>query len=477
MGLITKLTAISTAIGQKTGEPGREYTLDEMPVAISQIQTEFPEVEDPTPKVVNFYDYDGTKIANFSYEELEELTQLPELPTHPEKGLVATGWTSTLAEVKSVEAPNRLDVGAVYAPTGDATVLVIRPEKDVALTMTFSQSVSNGVTVDWGDGSVAETVAGTGVVNVTHTYTGNTAETEITITPSNGCDLVLGFNDTGNKSMFGATSESNNPQIVRAYIGKASIGNYAFYYMSGMAEMTISSSVTAIGNNAFQSCYGLDSIVIPNSVISIGSYAFQNCYALASVVIPNSVTNIGTYAFQSCYGLDSIVIPNSVTTIGNSAFNGCHGLNSVAIPNSMTTIVNSMFQGCYGLSSVVIPNSVTTVESYAFQNCFGLSSIVIPNSVTSFGNTAIQYCRKLTDVKFEARTSIQIQSWLPSDNRVKAIDFTACEQVPTISDANFLYNLKPYTNIIVPDDLYEDWIVAAKWSTKASQIVKASDYQ
>ena len=68
---------------------------------------------------------------------------------------------------------------------------------------------------------------------------------------------------------------------------------------------------------------GCKSTIIPESVTSIGNYAFYYCSGLPSVTIPNSVTNIGENAFGWCSGLTSVTIGNSVTSIGNYAFYGC----------------------------------------------------------------------------------------------------------------------------------------------------------
>ena len=491
-----------TAIGAKGGTIPANKNLDNLPTAISSISGGGGE---PTKKDVNFYDYDGTFIIGYAYDELASLSELPQLPSHPDKEIIATNWTSTLAQVKAVTSPNKLDVGAVYSPmvngaASDATVLYIRPEKNVALTMTFSQSVSDGVTIDWGDGSTAETVAGTGAVNATHTYAGITAETKITITPDTGCNLILGFNGAANKSMFGATSAADNPQIVRASIGRATIGSHVFYYMAGMEEVTISSNVASIGNNAFRCCYALTSVVVPNSVTLIDGGAFYSCQSLASAIIPNSVPDFNGSLFANCYALTSVTIPNGVRTIGSSVFNRCYTLASVVIPNSVTLIGTSTFAYCSALTSVVIPNSVTNLGSRAFEACSALSDITISNSVSNTGeylfssctsltsvtipnsmgriyNATFDSCYALTDIKFEDRTSVPIYYWLTSNNRVKVLDFTDCEQVPTMSDGSFLSNLKPYTNIVVPDALYNDWIVATNWSSKAGQIVKESDYE
>lgn len=85
--------------------------------------------------------------------------------------------------------------------------------------------------------------------------------------------------------------------------------------------------VTSIGVYAFYGCTGLAEIIIPDSVTRIGYYAFCRCTRLTSITIPNSVTSIGVGAFYNCTGLTSITIPESVTSIGESAFENCSGLH------------------------------------------------------------------------------------------------------------------------------------------------------
>ena len=209
--------------------------------------------------------------------------------------------------------------------------------------------------------------------------------------------------------------------------GLTSIGNYAFWYCSGLTSITIPNSVTSIGNSAFNNCDGLTSITIPNSVTSIGDDAFQYCfgltfvtfgnsvttigksafsccYSLTTITIPNSVTSIGTYAFQYCSGLTSVTIGNSVTSIGWGAFSGCSGLTSVTIGNSVTSIGNYAFYGCSGLTSITIPNSVTSIGDWAFEDCSGLTSVTIGSGVTSIGDWAFRSCNKIQEVTSYAST-------------------------------------------------------------------------
>ena len=232
---------------------------------------------------------------------------------------------------------------------------------------------------------------------------------------------------------------------LKYFTGLATIGNYAFYYCSGLTSVTIPNSVTTIGNYAFYGCSGLTSVTIPNSVTTIGSCAFHGCSGLTSMTIPNSVTEIGSWAFCYCSDLASIsvekdnkvydsrnncnaiihtenntliagckntVIPNNVTSIGDDAFYGCTGLTEVTIPNSVISIGNYSFYYCTGLTSVAIPNSVTTIGNDAFYYCTGLTSVAIPNSVTSIGESAFYRCTGLTSVTIpNSVTSIGYQAF------------------------------------------------------------------
>ncbi|MBQ9392453.1 MAG: leucine-rich repeat domain-containing protein, partial [Oscillospiraceae bacterium] len=92
---------------------------------------------------------------------------------------------------------------------------------------------------------------------------------------------------------------------------------------SSIKKVTIGNSVTSIGDWAFYYCTGLTSVTIPDSVTSIGDRTFSYCSGLTSVTIPDSVTSIGDRTFSDCSGLMNITIPASVTSIGYGAFEGC----------------------------------------------------------------------------------------------------------------------------------------------------------
>ena len=240
----------------------------------------------------------------------------------------------------------------------------IAAEGRMTVPLYFSQTVSNGVTIDWGDGSATRKLSGTGNKNTTHTYA-EIGEYRISLNPASGCTLGLGYGSLS-YCVMGSTGASgrvycNMLQAVEVGRNVTSIGNYAFNYCYSLSSIVIPDSVTSIGNYAFTSCYSLENIIIPYSVTSIGDSAFQNCYSLSSIVIPDRVTSIGDNAFISCYTLANIIIPDSVTSIGNYAFSYCYGMafydfsQCTSVP---TLGGKSVFSSIPSDCKIVVPDSL-----------------------------------------------------------------------------------------------------------------------
>ena len=264
-----------------------------------------------SPSDVNFYDYDGTLLYSYTIAEANLLTELPQPPTHD--GLTFQEWNYSLESVQT--ATRRMDIGATYITSDGKTRLYIMvpansepglPPPRNQVLLYFQQTVANGVTIDWGDGSEPETLPGTGVVNTTHTYE-TAGDFVISLSPVDGCELELGSGSDSN-CVMGPTGD--NRRVYRNMLKRVEVG----------------SSVTSIGDGAFSYCYSLSSAVIPDGVTSIGGSAFSKCYSLSSAVIPDGVTSIGDGAFSYCYCLSSAVIPDSVTSIGGRAFSNCYGI-------------------------------------------------------------------------------------------------------------------------------------------------------
>ena len=373
---------------------------------------------------VTFIDYDGSVLYSYSLEEAQALTELPAFPTHD--GLVCRGWNWTLDAIKVLNRP--VTVGAMYITDDGATRLHIRIATIGRMTVPLyiGQTVANGVSIDWGDGSTAETLAGTGNVNTSHTYA-EPGDYVISLMPEDGCTLS-----------FGSNSDS--------YCVMGSIEKNDIVYCNMLQDVQVGTGVTSIGDYAFQGCYSLASVTIPDSVTSIGANAFSYYASLTSVTIPNSVTSIGDSAFEGCASLTSVTIPNSVTSIGSQTFMGCSSLTSVTIPNSVTSIGDSAFEGCASLTSVTIPDSVTSIGNAAFAECKSLAPITIPDSVTRIGYSAFLGCYGMAEYHLKPATP------------------------PTLSNTNAFLYMPSDCVIYVPAGCLESYQTATNWDKYADKM-------
>ena len=346
------MKSVADAIRAKAGTTDLLEWPDGFKAAVEGIQTGGGggSTSDVAMKDVNFYDYDGTLVASYTLAEAQALTALPDGPTHD--GLTFQGWNWSLEKIHALTRP--MNVGAMYITDDGATRLHIRIATVGRMTVPLyiGQTVANGVSIDWGDGSTAETLAGTGNVNTSHTYA-EPGDYVISLMPQDGCKLS-----------FGANSSS--------YCVMGSTGNNGIVYCNMLQDVYIGKNVTFIGTYAFQNCYSLASITIPDGVTAIGTYVFQNCYSLANITIPDSVEYIEGYTFQGCYSLANITIPDGVTSISSYAFQNCYSLASITIPGSVTSISARAFEGCFSLASITIPGSVEYIRAYTFQGCFGM---------------------------------------------------------------------------------------------------------
>ena len=99
-----------------------------------------------------------------------------------------------------------------------------------------------------------------------------------------------------------------------------------------------------------------------------------------------------------------------------------------------------------------------------------------PNSYYSsnVSNISSGGCRGILDkVLWMKYTFIDAFSFFGSDRIV--LDYRDCTSVKLLSTAQAFDGCNSF-NIVVPDSLYDSWIVATNWSAVASNIIKASNY-
>lgn len=208
----------------------------------------------------------------------------------------------------------------------------------------IQQTVANGVTIDWGDGTAPETLPGTGAVNTKHAYE-QAGDYVISLDPADGCELGLGANSS-------------------SYCVMGSSGDYQRVYKNMLRKVYIGGNITIIGRNAFDYCNKLISVMIPNKVTSIEASAFRYCYSLTSIMIPIGVTNIGSSAFDSCLSATSVSIFDGVTKIDTNAFSYCYGVKEYHFLSATppTLVGTSIFYSIPSDCVIYVP--VGSAEAY-----------------------------------------------------------------------------------------------------------------
>ena len=213
-------------------------------------------------------------------------------------------------------------------------------------------------------------------------------------------------------------------------------------------------------------------IEIPIGTTSICAGAFSNCAHIEGVIIPSSVEIIGGSSFNNCYRLSSVDIQDGVKTIGNAAF-GYTRIREVIIPDSVDTLGAYAFQYCSLLEKIELGIGITTIDSYVFYNCYNLKNVECP-SVANINNQAFSGCSCLKDISFGSNVlSIKSNAFYDC-GLLETCDFSNNTSVPTLESTIAFYGSN--YKIIVPDELYDEWITSTNWSSISSRIKKKSEY-
>lgn len=343
----------------------------------------------PAPfKDVNFFDYDGTILYSYSASEFANLTELPANPTH--SGLTAQGWNWTLADAKTQVADTGfLDIGQLYVTSDGKTRIYITLYSESVLNpqLNFYQTVANGVSIDWGDGSSTETASGTGLKRIYHTYSavGNYC---ITLTVTSGT-LQLGGDSNARTFFYGAPFGAYRRITDKVELGtNASFATNAFYNNFSIRTVTIPSSITT-----HWSCYNAVSLkcaILPSGV-SLNN--FRNAYSL-SCCSSGKITGLGSGdTFRSAMNLKRFAIPSGVTAIPSYAFGNAEALTKLVIPSTITSIAANAFNGVSALTELHFrPTTPPTVsDSTTFTNLPTDCKIYVPTGKLSNYTTASNY--------------------------------------------------------------------------------------
>lgn len=333
---------IKSAIEAKGVTVASSLTLDGYAAKIAEIPTgggeEAPESD------VNFYDYDGRRIASYTIAEAKALTQaeydaiLP--PSH--EGLTFQEWNWSLSDITSYNR-QYADIGANYITTDGKTWLIVRAEENVAITLRGAKA---SVVVEWGDDTTSSYSYPSYNQNYTFTHTYDsegfyTIKITVTTTADGGYISFVSTNNTSSSGWFGIDWHEirvgNNIDITQG-------GCLANINTSSCKLSLPANSITAIAcqNSAFR-C-----IVLPRCAFST-SYQNFTYYPNTRLCFPKEIQSFAHsgagYAVYSSI-LTRLVVPQSsdTGTYETNAFQNAQ-VSVVSLPSdaSFNTLANGQY--------------------------------------------------------------------------------------------------------------------------------------
>lgn len=413
-----------------------------------------------TSKDVNFYDYDGTLLHSYTWNQAMSLTELPPLPT--QKGLICQEWNYTLEDIRTQEPIKKCDVGATYITDDEKTRLYITISHVLRndITLIFYQNIASGVTVNWGDGSEEESFTTQGKITCVHNYT-SVGNYVITLSVATNCSARLG----GGSSSAAAINPTK--RLYKAEIG-ARITPDTYAFSNSFLETISLPNSWLTSNNYISDCRVLRALIYPNQTSSLPN--ISGSYNLMVVSMPPTTQSAGQ---GNSIGVERLIFPVGVTTI--NYYSNLHRLKELAIPPTVKYFQQSALDRCgYNIDKLTIPESTIRLENNSFYEWDKIVNIDIPPSVTTIGSSCFYNCKNVKTVTLRSSPSIAATAFYGLQD-VVMYDFSRVNSVPALSSTNAFSGGSSDYKMIVPLRIYDEWISATNWSYYSSYIVP--DYE
>lgn len=250
--------------------------------------------------------------------------------------------------------------------------------------------------------------------------------------------------------------------------------NSLFYDCFSVTTLDVSGfnteNVTNFGA-VFSGCTGIKEVDISNWKVTNKATSLSNmfgyCRKLEKLTRTKDwdISNVTTLEgmFRECRLLKEIdfsdFIPAKITTV-RYMLTHCNSLQSLDLSGwDLTTITNKtnvtdFATNCWALSYIKLPDS-TYMPGIGYD--YGLHELHIPSSITTIADNSLRDLSQCEYIIFKDHTT-----------------------VPTLNaytDINNGKNTK--LKIVVPDELYNTWIVATNWSNSniVGMIINYSDYE
>ena len=207
-----------------------------------------------------------------------------------------------------------------------------------------------------------------------------------------------------------ATNPNETVNVKNIYFSKDSvveeIGDYAFYKLNNVKNLSLPSSIKSIGKYAFYEC-GINEIDL-SSVTYIDNYAFsfstleyvklnnlsylgEGTFSYSNLkqidLSKTNISSINNFTFKKCKQLEQILLNDKITTIGEEAFSYCN-LEQFFAPVSLINIGLKSFYENKNLEDVKLNKNLKTINNYAFYNSINLKHLYIASDLEDlkYGN-------------------------------------------------------------------------------------------
>lgn len=207
--------------------------------------------------------------------------------------------------------------------------------------------------------------------------------------------------------------------------------NCPYTYVTYLEKVELGLRIGLKGNAFMQS--NIKTINLPKDCKFDGA-AFSYVSQLTALILPTetilTAAGKGSNQFANAYSIVVASLPKMSAATGG-ILNNCRNLLQFRFADSVQALSVNSYRGCHRIAEVVLPSSLTQIDGYAFG----------------------------------------VANDMPS---LRLLDCRRCKQIPTNQGNN---TIPLEAIVVVPDALYDEWIVATNWSAIASQIMSASEYE
>jgi len=224
-------------------------------------------------------------------------------------------------------------------------------------------------------------------------------------------NLALAFLDISETTIFEYTGTNGTVSIRTTYGANelpisAFSNSYSVRGMSPLISVILPKTITSINDKAFYYCTGITEISIPNSVKTIGKNAFTGCKALKKITIPSSISYVGVTAFTMCDELTELTIEGSDTYFDSKAFFSNKKIKTInCLSATPPLFAEGAFEQLESLTAVYVPaNAVAAYRVSGWGPLFYLKILASVTDAPSVMDARVKIYSSRSEIQVEGVT-------------------------------------------------------------------------